>query len=67
MDEIRKALSENLVVQLWPAAGRALGLKRGATYRAASIGDIPTIKVGKKRPVPTSWLRQKLGLDGPAA
>jgi hypothetical protein len=34
--EIRRALDENLAVPLWPTAGRALDLKRGATYAAAT-------------------------------
>jgi hypothetical protein len=67
MDEIKRALNERLVVPLWPTAGQALDLRRGATYRAAAEGSIPTIDVGRLKRVSTSWLRQKLGLDEPAA
>jgi len=38
IDEIRRALSEKLAVPLWPTAGQALDLRRGATYRAAAEG-----------------------------
>jgi hypothetical protein len=67
MDEIKQALNEKLAVPLWPTAGQALDLRRGATYRAAAEGSIPTLAVGRLKRVSTSWLRQKLGLDGPAA
>jgi len=49
-----------------PEAGRALGLKsRNAAYDAAKDGLIKTIDLGHIKPVPTSWLRQVLGLDTP--
>jgi len=62
-DEIRRALDENLAVPLWPTAGRALDLKRGATYAAATKGDIKTIQLGRLKRVPSAWLKAKLGLD----
>jgi len=67
MGQIKRALTEKLAVPLWPTAGQALDLRRGATYRAANEGSIPTLNVGRLKRVSTSWLRQKLGLDGPAA
>jgi len=67
MDEIKRELNEKLAVPLWPTAGQALDLRRGATYRAAAQGDIPTLPVGRLKRVSTSWLRQKLGLDEPTA
>jgi hypothetical protein len=48
---------------LWPEAGRALGLTRAVTYSAASRGEIPVVKVGRRLYVPTGVLRRKLGLD----
>jgi hypothetical protein len=45
-----------------PVAGRALGFGRNGSYQAAKRGDIPTIPMGHKKPVPTAWLREKLGL-----
>lgn len=62
-DEIRIAIMTKLTVPLWPTAGRALGLGRNATYEAAERGEIPTVKVGRKRPVPTAPLRRLLGIE----
>jgi hypothetical protein len=62
LGEIRRELNEKLAVPLWPTAGQALDLRRGATYRAAAEGHIPTLAVGRLKRVSTSWLRQKLGL-----
>jgi hypothetical protein len=46
-----------------PKAGEALGFKsRNASYTAAKEGRIKTIDLGHLKPVPTSWLRQVLGL-----
>jgi excisionase family DNA binding protein len=67
MDQITKLLNENAVLPLWPEAGKVLGLKRGVTYEAARSGEIRTIRIGRLYKVPTAWLRQKLGLDGPGA
>jgi excisionase family DNA binding protein len=63
VDELRKVLNERAVVELWPVAGEALGLKRAHVYRAAADGSIKTIRVGRLMKVPTSRLRQKLELD----
>jgi hypothetical protein len=63
MEEIKQLLNEKLTVPLWPTAGKALDLKRGATYRAAAAGEIKTIPIGRLRKVPTKWLREKLGLE----
>jgi hypothetical protein len=64
MDEkIREAIMRELTVPLWPTAGRALGLGRSATYDAARRGDIPTLDVGHKKPVPTAPLRKMLGIE----
>jgi hypothetical protein len=65
MDEIRRLLTENAVLPLWPQTGRILNLSRGATYAAAERGDVKVIKLGRLKRVPTAWLRQKLGLDEP--
>lgn len=50
-------------IPLWPAAGRAVGLGRSATYDAAARGDIPTIRLGRRIVVPTASLRRLLGMD----
>lgn len=54
-------------ISLWPDAGEALGLGRSATYDAAARGEIPTLKIGSRRVVPTAALRRMLQLDGPSA
>ena len=47
-----------------PMAGKAVGIfKRGGSYAAANRGDIPTIPMGHRKPVPTWWVRQQIGLD----
>jgi hypothetical protein len=61
-DKIREALN-GLTVPVWPIAGRALGLGRDATYRAARNGDLPTIRIGGALRVPTAPLRRLLGLE----
>ncbi len=45
-----------------PAAGRYLGLGRAQAYAAASRGDIPTLRVGRRILVPTALLARRLGL-----
>jgi hypothetical protein len=67
MDEIRKLLTENAVLPLWPETGKILNLSRGATYAAAERGDVKTVKFGRLKRVPTAWLRQQLGLDEAAS
>ncbi|WP_220793063.1 helix-turn-helix domain-containing protein [Nocardioides stalactiti] len=49
---------------LWPDTGRALGLGRSATYAAASAGEIPTIRIGRKILVPVPALLRLLGDEG---
>ena len=55
---------EQPTVDLWPAAGQALGLSRSATYSAALKGEIPgLIRVGGRYRVATAALRRTLCLD----
>jgi hypothetical protein len=50
-------------VDLWPTAGKALGLGRSATYAAATRGEIPgLLRVGGLWRVATATLRKTLGL-----
>jgi hypothetical protein len=64
--EIRRDIMTKLTVPLWPHAGWAFNLGRSATYDAERAGKIKTIDdVGHKKPVPTAWLRKKLGLEEP--
>lgn len=41
-----------LTLNLWPDAGRALGLGRNSTFKAAKSGEIPTLRIGKRLLVP---------------
>jgi len=45
-------------------AGNYLGLGRAQAYAAASRGDIPTLRVGRRILVPTALLARALGLPG---
>jgi len=66
-EEIRRQIMTKLTVPIWPHTCKALGVGRGAGYDAAARGEIPTVAIGRRRPVPTTWLRQKLGLTHEAA
>jgi hypothetical protein len=62
-DWLREALSKPTMPI--PLAGKALGIEsRGGSYDAARRGEIPTLKLGRLRPVPTAWVRRQLMLDG---
>jgi excisionase family DNA binding protein len=61
-DEIHKMLDENVTLSLWPDAAKVLGLKRDSAYAAAAAGQIRTIRFGRLLKVPTSHLRELLGL-----
>jgi hypothetical protein len=65
-DEVDKMCRDNAAVPIWPQAGQALGLTRGAAYRGGVTGDIRVIRVGRLKRVPTQWLREQLGLARPA-
>ena len=40
--------ADRLTLDLWPDVGRALGLGRNSTFKAAKSGEIPTIRIGKR-------------------
>ena len=47
-----------------PEAGAQAGLSKNASYRAAKLGQIPTIKLGRKLRVPAlRWKRILQGRD----
>jgi hypothetical protein len=60
-EEVRKLLSE--VAISIPDAGRVLNLGKNKAYEAAKRGEIETIEFGKRKIVPTAFLRKKLGLQ----
>jgi hypothetical protein len=61
-EEIRRLIMEELSVNP-VVAGRAFGLGVSSAYRAVRSGAIPSKRIGAKFAVPTSWIRQELGLD----
>jgi hypothetical protein len=62
--EIMHAIQTRPTVEVWPIAGPALGYRsKSASYDAAKKGLIRVIEMGRKRPVPTPWLRRVLGVD----
>ncbi len=51
---------------LWPDAGQWLGIgSRSAAHDAANRGEIPTIRLGNRRMVPTAELLALVGLEVP--
>ena len=59
-EDILQVLSAPTVDGL--VAGRVLGLGRAATYAALRNGQIPSIRIGHQYRVPTTQLREMLGL-----
>lgn len=59
-DDIMKVLTEPTVDMAVTA--RVLGIGIGAAHRAREVGDIPSFRVGRQYRVPTSKLREMLGL-----
>ena len=65
ISDVRKLLESRALLPLWPEVGNdILGLSRGATYDAAKRGDIKTVRLGRLKRVPSTWLKAKLGFDG---
>jgi hypothetical protein len=60
MPEAGEALHMTITV---PLAGKILGLSRNAAYSAATRGEIPTLKFGRRIVVPVEPLRRMLGLE----
>jgi excisionase family DNA binding protein len=44
-------------------AATILGVGRNKAYEAARSGEIPTIRIGKRIPVPVASLERLLGLE----
>lgn len=57
---------EPLAVSLAQAA-EALGISRAYAYRLADAGDIPTVRLGRRRVVPVHALRALVGAPTPTA
>jgi hypothetical protein len=63
--EILLAIRTQLTVNVWPIAGKALGYRtKSAAYAAAARGDIQVVPgQGRRKPVPTHWLRRVLFVE----
>jgi len=61
--ELREILNSRPTVEVWPTAGKALGVSRTSAYAAAASGDIKVIKVGALLRVPSAWLKAQLGWE----
>lgn len=55
---------KSLVFNLWPETGMMLQLSRPTTYKLASEGIIPTIRLGKRLLVPRVALERMLNEAG---
>ncbi|MDX1659833.1 MAG: helix-turn-helix domain-containing protein [Nitriliruptorales bacterium] len=44
-------------------AAELLGVSRSSGYRAAAVGEIPTIRIGRRLLVPTAKLLTLLGVE----
>jgi hypothetical protein len=51
------------VVLTVPEAGALLGMSRPAAYRAAEVGQIPTLRLGRRLVVPVPKLLTMLGVS----
>src|SRR5262245_22821812 len=51
---------ERPTVPLWPTAGQILGIGRGTAYEAAKTGQIKVLEFGRRKVVPTAWLRKQI-------
>ena len=49
---------EKLLVSVWPEAAEALGIGRSTAFALVSSGELPSVRVGKRRLVPTAALRE---------
>ena len=49
-------------------AARLLGISRGLAYEAVRVGQIPSVRIGRRILIPRRALEEQLGLEsGPAA
>jgi hypothetical protein len=62
-NDIMEDIKTKPTVPLWPHAGAAYDLSRGATYQAAARGEIEVVRIGKSIRAVTSALRKRLGIE----
>jgi hypothetical protein len=63
LEEILAEIRRQPTVRVWPHAGRALGLCRGAAYAAAARNEIDVIRIGRSVRAVSASLRRRLGLE----
>jgi hypothetical protein len=64
LEEILEDIRRKPTVKLWPHAGQALGIGRGAAYAAAARKEIDVIRIGRSVRAVSASLRKRLGMDG---
>lgn len=65
--EAQQEPTGRLTLDLWPDVGRALGLGRNSTFKAAKAGQIPTLRIGKRLLVPRAAFDALLSGAGKSA
>lgn len=60
--EIRALLERPWITAREAQEAKLVPLSLTATYAAMARGDIASVDFGKKKVIPTSWLREKFGL-----
>jgi hypothetical protein len=64
--QILEEIRQKPVVPLWPHAGKALGVSRGAIYAAAARNEIEVVRIGKSIKAISAALRKQLRIDDAA-
>jgi excisionase family DNA binding protein len=49
---------EKLLVSVWPEAAEALGIGRSTAFELVASGQLASVRVGRRRLVPASALRE---------
>jgi excisionase family DNA binding protein len=55
--------TERMTIKLWPDAAHMLGVSRTTIYKAAKLGQVPTVKVGNLLLVPKPALERLLNAE----
>jgi hypothetical protein len=63
LSEILEDIRNKPVVPLWPHAGKALGVSRGAIYAAAARNEIEVIRIGRSIKAVSAALPKQLRID----
>jgi hypothetical protein len=63
LKEILRDIKTKPTVPLWPHAGAAYDLSRGATYQAAHRGEIEVVRIGKSIRAVSAAIRKRLHIE----